>query len=396
MSGLLVLNAGSSSIKFSVYQADADQLYPVCRGQIESLGGAAHFEARDAHGQIILMGHPHQSGQPYDHAQALVDLLLWMRTNSSLPPIVAVGHRVVHGGAIYAHPQLIDSDTLAQLEQFAPLAPLHQPHNLAGIRALASTAPDLPQVACFDTAFHLQQPDLAQVFAIPRQYRDEGVRRYGFHGLSYEYVASQLPTLLGDTGGRTIVAHLGNGSSMCAMRDGVSVASTMGFTAVEGLPMGTRCGSLDPGVMIYLMERHGMDARALTDLVYKRCGLLGLSDGLSHDMRTLLASDSPAARLAVDYFVYRIHRELGSLTAALGGLDTLVFTAGIGEHAPALREQVCSLAGWLGVVLDPLANERNLTRLYAPESKVRVLVVPTNEELMIARHTWRVINDGAN
>ena len=305
-----------------------------------------------------------------------------------------MGHRVVHGGAEYSDPQVLTPALLARLETFVPLAPLHQPHNLAGIRALLMARPDLPQVACFDTAFHHGQPELATLFALPRRYRDEGVRRYGFHGLSYEYITGALAGAMATPAtGRVVVAHLGNGASLCAMQDGRSVASTMGFTAVEGLPMGTRSGSVDPGVLLYLMEQHGLGARELTDLLYKQSGLLALS-GFSNDMRDLLASSEPAAKLAVDYFCYRIARELGSLAAALGGLEALVFTGGIGEHAAAVREQVCLQSAWLGIDLDTAANTRHAQRITRPDSRTTVWVLPTNEELVIARHTRRLLLAG--
>ena len=305
---------------------------------------------------------------------------------------MGVGHRVVHGGLLYAAPARLDATVVSDLEQFIPLAPLHQPHNLAPIKLLMAEQPDLPQVACFDTAFHRAQPELAQMFALPVELHEAGVRRYGFHGLSYEYIASRLPAIDPQAAaGRTVVLHLGNGASMCALLAGRSVASTMGFTAVDGLPMGTRCGALDPGVILYLMDQRGMDARSIEKLIYGQSGLLGVS-GVSSDMRTLLASDDPRARLAVDLYVYRIGRELGSLAAALGGLDAMVFTGGIGEHAAPIRERVCALAGWLGVVLDNEANRAGESRISALGSRVSVSVVPTNEELMIARHTMNLLD----
>jgi acetate kinase len=419
----LVLNAGSSSIKFSVFAlpAEGGELTLVCRGLQENIGeDDPHFKAFDHAGQVLAdtcpaplsgpyrkLGPDHRrratdtalAPEPpppsataiYDHQAALRDLLLWLKESPNLPDVSAVGHRVVHGGEEYSDPQLLTPAIVARLEHFVPLAPLHQPHNLAGIRALLAVRPDLPQVACFDTAFHHGQPELAKVFALPRVYREEGVRRYGFHGLSYEYIAGALAEAMGTpTTGRVVVAHLGNGASMCAMRDGRSMASTMGFTAVEGLPMGTRSGSLDPGVLIYLIERHGMGAKDLTNLLYKQSGLLGLS-GFSNDMRDLLASAEPGAKLAVDYFCYRIARELGSLTAALGGLDALVFTGGIGEHAVAVRERVCALSAWLGIDLEPAANASDGRRIDRSGSRTAVWVLPTNEELVIARHTWRLV-----
>jgi acetate kinase len=290
----------------------------------------------------------------------------------------------------FSAPVRVDAQTISRLEQYILLAPLHQPHNLAMVRLIAERSPDLPQVACFDTAFHRQQPDVAQIFALPAEITDRGVRRYGFHGLSYEYIASVLPGLPGCTE-RVIVAHLGNGASMCAIKAGRSIASTMGFTAVDGLPMGTRCGAIDPGVILYLMDEMKMDARAIEKLVYQQSGLLGVS-GISSDMRTLLASSDARARLAVDLFVYRIGRELGSLAAALGGLDALIFTGGIGEHAAVIRQRICEDAAWLGVMLDPLANNSGKPRISTESSAVSAWVIPTNEELMIARHTRHLIN----
>ena len=285
----------------------------------------------------------------------------------------------------------VEARTLKALERFIPLAPLHQPHNLLPIARLLARAPELPQVACFDTSFHRANPDVAQRFALPAALHDAGVQRYGFHGLSYEHIAAEFPRLDANaSSARTIVLHLGNGSSMCAMEAGRSVATTMSFTAIDGLPMGTRCGALDPGVILYLMDEHKMDARAIERLIYRESGLLGVS-GISSDMRDLLASAEPSARLAIDVYVYRIRRELGSLAAALGGLDAIVFTAGIGENAPAIRERVCHDAAWLGLTLDEAANARGGPRISAPGSRVRAWVIPTNEELMIARHTLRVL-----
>ncbi|MBS3934692.1 MAG: acetate/propionate family kinase, partial [Sulfuritalea sp.] len=302
--------------------------------------------------------------------------------------IVAVGHRVVHGGESYSQPIRIDDAHFSRLKDFIPLAPLHQPHNLAGIEALRAALPGVPQIACFDTAFHRSQPSIAQLFALPRRITAQGVRRYGFHGLSYEYIAAVLPQHLdaGRANGRVIVAHLGNGASMCGMVGRKSQASTMGFTAVEGLMMGTRTGALDPGVLLYLMDYDGMDAQALTHLLYKESGLLGVS-GISSDMRVLLASDQPEAKEAVDLFCYRIVREIGSLAAALGGLDALVFTGGIGEHAAPVRAMVCKPLGWLGLDFDVAANAGGAECISTPASRVAALVLPTNEEWMLARHT---------
>jgi acetate kinase len=323
-----------------------------------------------------------------DHPGAIGHIVEWLRsTYGHAHRLGAVGHRVVHGGMDFAAPVRVDGEVVTRLEKLIPLAPLHQPHNLAPIRALLQQAPGLPQVACFDTAMHRSNPALAQMFALPKALSDAGVRRYGFHGLSYEYIASVLPRFDERAArGKTVVLHLGNGASMCALDAGRSIASTMGFTAVDGLPMGTRCGALDPGVILYLMDEHGMDARAVEKLIYSQSGLLGVS-GLSSDMRELLASDQPQAQVAVDLFLYRIGRELGSLAAALGGLDAIVFTAGIGERAAVVRERICAQAAWLGVTLDPDANAQGGPRISTPDSRTAAWVIPTNEELMIARHT---------
>jgi len=321
------------------------------------------------------------------HAGALDHLVTFLRARLSGPELAAVGHRVVHGGLRYTQPVRVDAAVLAVLEKYIPLAPLHQPHNLAPIRTLLERRPDLPQVACFDTAFHRGQPPVAQAFALPKAITDRGVIRYGFHGLSYEYIATVLPEHDAKAAtGKVVVLHLGNGSSMCALAKGRSIASTMGFTAADGLPMGTRSGSLDPGVILYLMDELEMDARAIEKLIYQQSGLLGVS-GISSDMRTLEASTELGAQLAIDLYVYRIGRELGSLAAALGGLDAIVFTGGIGENSRSLRERVCRGAAWTGVELDPDANQRNLPRISTAASRVSVLVIPTDEELMIARHT---------
>jgi acetate kinase len=390
---ILVLNAGSSSLKFSVF-LDGEPPEPLLRGQLEGLYTQPHFVARDHAGRAVgEQGWP--AGTQLGHDGAIDFLFTWGRGGAlDGHRIIAAGHRVVHGGLTFTRPVRIDSDALTALDALVPLAPLHQPHNLAAIRAVGRFAPGLPQVACFDTSFHRTQPTVAHTFALPRRYAEEGVVRYGFHGLSYEYIASALPGLdARAAAGRTVVAHLGNGASMCALRGGQSVASTMSFTAVDGLMMGTRCGSLDPAVMLYLMDRHGMGARALEKLIYNESGLLGVS-GVSSDMRTLLASPDPHAAEAIDLFVYRIGRELGSLAAALGGLDALVFTGGIGENAAVIRARVCRDAAWLGVELDEAANEARGPRISRPDSRAAAWVVPTNEELMIARHTRRLIADG--
>jgi acetate kinase len=383
---VVVLNAGSSSIKFSLFGVASGALTPVVAGQIEGLYTAPRFRAK-APDATALAEKRWPEGEKLGHAGALDHLLGFLRERLAGARLIGVGHRVVHGGLAYSAPVRVDRDVLAALDKFVPLAPLHQPHNLAPIRALLERAPQLPQVACFDTAFHRSNPDIAQRFALPNALHEAGVRRYGFHGLSYEYIAGRLPEIdARGAQGRTVVLHLGNGSSMCALEAGRSVASTMGFTAVDGLPMGTRCGALDPGVVLYLMDERGMDARAVEKLIYNESGLLGLS-GISSDMRTLLASDDPRARLAIDVYVYRIRREMGSLAAALGGLDAIVFTAGIGENAPPIRERVLADAAWLGVALDPGANAAGGPRISAAGSAVSAWTIPTNEELMIARHT---------
>ncbi|SAL83822.1 acetate kinase [Caballeronia terrestris] len=383
---ILVLNAGSSSIKFSAFHADSDNLAFLLRGQIEGLYTAPRFSAENAHGADVG-SKTWEGGAEFGHAGAITYLIEFLRDQRGDHKLVAVGHRVVHGGMQFSQAVVVNAGVIGALEKLTPLAPLHQPHNLRPIESLLQLRPDLPQVACFDTAFHRGQPEVAQAFALPASISGLGVRRYGFHGLSYEYIASVLAQFdQKAASGRTIVAHLGNGSSMCAMVDGKSVASTMGFTAVDGLPMGTRCGNLDPGVILYLMDELGMDTRAIEDLIYKQSGLLGVS-GISSDMRALLGSDDARARFAVELYTYRLGRELGSLAAAAGGIDSLVFTAGIGEHAPSIRERVCRDAAWLGVELDPAANEAGGPRISTPGSKVSVWVIPTNEELMIARQT---------
>ena len=383
---IAVLNAGSSSVKFSVFAERDDALELTVRGQAEGLYTSPRFVAKDAAG-TVLGEKSWGEGVKLGHDGALDHLVAFLRAEFSGHRLVGVGHRVVHGGVEYTSPVRVDATILTALEKYVPLAPLHQPHNLAPIRGLLERSPELPQVACFDTAFHSRAPAVAQAFALPKAITDLGVRRYGFHGLSYEYIAQVLPQFDERAArGKTVVLHLGNGSSMCAIADGRSVASTMGFTAADGLPMGTRCGNLDPGVILYLMDELQMDARAIEKLIYQQSGLLGMS-GVSSDMRTLEASDAPAAKAAIDVFIYRIGRELGSLAAALGGLDAIVFTAGIGENSRSLRERVCRDAAWLGVELDAAANERNGPRISSAGSRVSAWVIPTNEELMIARHT---------
>jgi len=386
---LLVLNAGSSSLKFSVF-VDGDPPRPLLRGQLEGLLGRPHFVARA--GGVLVGENQWPADTQLGHEGAVDYLFAWGQSGVlGEHRIFAAGHRVVHGGTRFSTPVLVDPATLAELEALAPLAPLHQPHNLSAIRAVAQKMPSLPQVACFDTAFHHTQPRVAQSFALPRRYFDEGIRRYGFHGLSYEYVASALASQVpAAAAGRTVVAHLGNGASMAALAAGRSVATTMSFTALDGLMMGTRCGSIDPGVLLYLMDQRRMDARALERLLYQESGLLGVSGGCS-DMRELLARSDEAAVQALDLFVYRIGRELGSLVAALGGLDALVFTGGIGENAAPIRARVCRDARWLGLDLDEEANARGGPCISRPGGAASAWVIPTNEELMIALHTRRVL-----
>ena len=386
---LLVLNAGSSSLKFSVF-LNEDPPRPLLRGQLEGLLTQPRFVARN--GTAVVSEKEWASGTKLGHQGAIEFLFTWGQGGAlGEHRISATGHRVVHGGMKFSAPVLINAETLAELEALVPLAPLHQPHNVAAIKAVAQMAPKLPQVACFDTAFHRAQPAVAQAFALPRRYAEEGVRRYGFHGLSYEYIASALPTIdRRAADGRTVVAHLGNGASMCAMESCRSVATTMSFTALDGLMMGTRCGAIDPGVLLYLIDRHGMNARGLEQLLYAQSGLLGVS-GISSDMRELLVSTDSRAAEALDLFVYRIIRELGSLAAALGGLDALVFTGGIGENAVSIRARVCRDAYWLGLELDEEANAKGSPCISRRASRVTAWVIPTNEELMIALHTRRVL-----
>ena len=391
---IVVLNAGSSSIKFSLFADAGAELALLGRGQVEAIYTAPHFVAKDATGKTTSEQR-WETDAKLGHDGALAHIIGWLKAKHGADyRLGAVGHRVVHGGIEYTAPVRADAAVLARLEKLIPLAPLHQPHNLAPIRALLERMPSLPQVACFDTAAHSGNPQLAQMFALPKELFDTGVRSYGFHGLSYEYIASVLPQVDERAArGNTVVLHLGNGASMCALAAGRSIASTMGFTALEGLPMGTRCGAIDPGVILYLLDERKMNTRSVEKLLYSQSGLLGVS-GISSDMRVLLASSEPGARLAVDLFVYRIARELGSLVGALGGLDAIVFTAGIGEHAAQIRELVCRQAAWLGVELDGVANAKHGPRISTATSRTAAWVIPTNEELMIARHTRSLLAQG--
>jgi acetate kinase len=389
---ILVLNAGSSSIKFSVFPGHErpNRQGIICEGECEGIGHRVHFTAKDRSGASLV---DQYLAEGTTHEDALAALLRWLEDHFHDNQLVAAGHRVVHGGSLYAAPILIDASVTAELRRLIPLAPLHQPHNLAAIDALSKLHPALPQIACFDTAFHHTQPEVATAFALPRRLAAEGIRRYGFHGLSYEYIASVLPDIVGPEAadGRVVVAHLGSGASLCAIHRRKSVATTMGFTALDGLAMSRRCGNIDPGVILYLMQEKAMTAAEVSNLLYNESGLFGVS-GVSDDMRTLLASDDPSAKEAVTLFVYRIGRELGSMAAALGGINALVFTAGIGEHAAEIRRRVCEDAAWLGVDLDQSANVAGGALIARPGSRTSAWVIPTDEDLMIALHTWTLVN----
>jgi acetate kinase len=389
---IAVINAGSSSQKFSIFFDRNGEFHPLFRGQLDGLFTKPRFVVRNQAGETVDEK-SWLEGTRLGHEGAIDHLFQWaneQRKKLGGLRLAAVGHRVGHGGLKYCEPVRVDDGVLAELERLIPLVPLHQPYNLAPIKALRARRPEMPQVACFDTAFHRAQPATAQTLALPRIYTEKGIRRYGFHGISYEYIASVLPQYdARAAGGRAVVAHLGNGSSLCALQKSRSVATTMGFSSLDGVPMGTRCGSLDPGVILLMLDHLHMDARAIETMLYKESGLLGVS-GISSDMRTLLASSDPRAAEAVDLYVYRIGREIGSLAAALGGLDALIFTAGIGENSPAIRARVCRNASWLGVELDETANDAGGPRISRGDSRVAAWVIPTNEELMIARHTNRL------
>lgn len=384
---LLTLNAGSSSIKFAVYEKAADPVVLVT-GQVEHIGAAARLIERSADGDARKI----ELGET-DHAGALQEIMNHTVASIGDGAIAAVGHRVAHGGAEFTKPTRIDEDVIAKLKTLEPLAPLHQPHNLAAVEASHRIFPGALQVACFDTAFHRGHPWVNDTFAIPRAYYEKGVRRYGFHGLSYDYVTDKLKTIAPEiAAGRVIIAHLGNGASMCAVKDGDSVASTMGFSALDGLPMGTRCGQLDPGVLLYLLDHEAMSPAEITALLYKESGLKGLS-GLTNDMRELEASSDPAAKQAIDYFVFRIRREVGAMAAVLGGIDALVFCGGIGENSATIRASICVDMEWLGVSLDEAANVKNALRINA--GAVPIFVVPTDEERVIARALVAALKPGS-
>jgi acetate kinase len=392
---ILTLNAGSSSIKFALYEVAGEALDPIVKGQVEGIGTAPHFVAKDTGGALLAESFweptPAGGGHGGGHARAFKQIWSWLAGAAQGRPILAVGHRVAHGGETYAEPVRIDAEVLRELTRIIPLVPLHQPNNLAAIRAVAADHPDLPQVACFDTGFHRGRPLVSEQIGLPRALVERGVKRYGFHGLSYEFIAARLRDLAPEIAeGRVVVAHLGSGASMAALKGGKSVETTMSFSALDGLPMGTRCGVLDPGVLLFLMREDGLGVKELEDLLYKRSGLLGLS-GISNDLRDLHQSDDPRAAEALNYFVYRIGQTLGSLCASLGGLDALVFTAGVGENDAEVRARVCRDASWLGVEIDEDANQARGSRISPEGAKPSVWVIPTDEEAMIARHTLRVV-----
>jgi acetate kinase len=383
----VVLNAGSSSLKFNVYKRpEADAWRLEARGQIEGIGVTPRFSAKNGAGERVADAALDKT-TVRDGRAALNTLADWLRGQYGGARVLGVGHRVVHGGSRFAGPTVVTPEVLDELRKLIPLAPLHQPHNLAAIDAVAERMPSVPQVACFDTSFHRGQPAVAEVVPLPKEVRDTGVQRYGFHGLSYEYIASVLPEAAPEiAGGRVIVAHLGSGASLCAMKNRKSLDSTLGFTALDGLCMGTRPGAVDPGVILYLFQNLQLSAKDVETILYKKSGLLGIS-GISNDMRDLLGKSEPAARLAVDYFVYRVAKEIGALTAVLGGIDGLVFTAGIGENSAEIRSRICDASAWLGIELDAEANRAGSPRISRLGSRVSAWVIPTNEELVIARHT---------
>lgn len=389
----ITLNVGSSSIKFGLFEISGEP-QAQASGSIDRIGQQPHLKAKmGADGASVYRNITGDGAR--DHAGALATALQLIHEHFPAIRVAAVGHRIVHGGPTYDKPVVIDARIMSELERLVPFAPLHQPHNLAGIRAAQKVFPDAAQVGCFDTAFHRRHPWVNDVFALPRVYYERGVRRYGFHGLSYDYISDALARIAPQIhAGRVVVAHLGNGASMCAMSGGRSVGSTMGFSTLDGLPMGTRCGQLDPGVVLYLLQQERMNASEISDLLYDRSGLLGLS-GMSNDMRTLEAAGTPEAGQAIDYFVFWIKRELGGLAAVLGGLDGLVFTGGIGENSRRVRERVCDDLGWLGIELDRSRNEQNAGVVSTDRSRTRVLVLPTNEELVIARAAASFIESDA-
>ena len=386
----LVLNAGSSSLKFCIYQKPRGERWRLeARGQIEGIGTSPRMTVKDAADHKLE--DKKLDSKLKDVSEAIDPLAIWLRAKYGGSRVLGVGHRVVHGGKKYSDPVIITPQVIEDLTQLIPLAPLHQPYNLAAIRAVSGRLPDVPQVACFDTGFHSGHDEVIELVPLPKDIRDKGLQRYGFHGLSYEYIASALPQIAPEIAdGRVIVAHLGSGASMCAMKNGKSIDSTLGFTALDGLAMGTRPGALDPGVILYLFQTLGLSAKEVETILYKKSGLLAIS-GISNDMRDLLGNDEPSARLAVDYFIFRAAKEIGALTSVLGGIDGLVFTAGIGENSAEIRRRICEASAWLGLKIDNEANNKKGPKISAPGSKVSVWVVQTNEELMIARHTSRLL-----
>jgi acetate kinase len=386
----LIVNAGSSSLKFCVFVRPEGSHWQIrSRGQIEGIGTSPRLTAKDAQGTKLA---DEKLGAEVRDGRAAVDVLAtWLRSKYQGARIVGVGHRVVHGGKNFSSPVVVTRDILSELEKLSPLAPLHQPHNLAPIAAIFQRMPEVPQVAVFDTGFHRGHSAVASLVPLPREIRQAGVERYGFHGISYEYIASVLPEAAPSIAdGRVIVAHLGSGASMCAMKGLKSVDSTMGFTAVDGICMGTRPGALDPGVVLFLFQTLGLSVKQVEDLLYKKSGLIGIS-GISNDMRDLLDRTEPEAQLAIDFFVFRAAKEIGALAAVLGGVDGLVFTAGIGENSPQIRRRICEASAWLGIELDSAANEKNNPRISRDGSRISCWVIPTNEELMIARHTGTLL-----
>src|ERR1700744_4195018 len=386
----LVLNAGSSSLKFCVFQrADGNEWQIAARGQIEGIGTSPRLSAKDLHG-TLLADNRLDAGVRDGHA-AIDALAAWLQSRWAGARVLGVGHRVVHGGVRFGQPVVLPRQILEDLSELIPLAPLHQPYNLAAIEAVFDRLPDVPQVACFDTSFHSKHSPVAKLVPLPRSICKSGLQRYGFHGLSYEYIASVLPEVAPEIAqGRIIVAHLGSGASLCALKHGKSIDTSLGFTALDGLCMGTRPGALDSGVVLYLFQNLGLTPKEVETMLYKQSGLLGISC-ISNDMRDQLGRNEPYARLAVDYFIYRAAKEIGALVAVLGGIDGLVFTAGIGENSAEIRRRICEACAWLGVELDTDANVNRGPRISTRQSKISAWVVPTNEELMIARHTWSLL-----
>lgn len=387
---ILCLNAGSSSLKFALFDANTPSAPSALRGSIEAIGIAPHLIMRSQAGTVVMEHRWADAART--HEQLLGEVLERLEGEIG-KEFVAVGHRIVHGGTAFVGPVRLDPDVVDRLAALSPLAPLHQPHNLSAVRAIRDHRPFLPQIGCFDTAFHHTQPEVARRYGLPRRLHDEGILRYGFHGLSYEYVARRLAQIAPDLAdGRVLIAHLGNGASLCGLRGGASIDTTMGFSTLDGLVMGTRCGALDPAIALYLVDQKGMTAAEVEALLYEQSGLLGVS-GISSDMRVLLASSDSRARGAIELFVYQLARQAGGLISSLGGLDALIFTGGIGENAAEIRRQVCARLAWTGATLDDQANRKNAERMSATGSSVAILVIPTDEERMIATHCMELLND---